>query len=98
MRHIADHFTATLDANVLYPFLIRDVLLSLADAGLFRPIWSADIQAEWSSHLIAAKPDKETAILRTVAVMNDAFPEAVTDGYQSLIPGLDLSDPNDRHV
>jgi hypothetical protein len=98
MRHIADHFTATLDANVLYPFLVRDVLLSFADVGLFRPIWSADIQCEWSSHLIADKPDKETAILRTVEVMNDAFPEALIDGHEDLIPGLRLPDANDRHV
>ena len=40
MRHVSDRFTALLDANVLYPFLIRDVLLSLAEAGLYRPLWT----------------------------------------------------------
>ena len=32
--------SALLDANVLYPFLARDALLSLADAGLYRPLWT----------------------------------------------------------
>lgn len=31
---LADRFTAVLDANVLYPFLVRDALLSFAHKGL----------------------------------------------------------------
>lgn len=57
MRHVADRFTVILDANVLYPFLVRDVLLSLAAAGLYRPRWSRDIMDEWSSKLIETHPD-----------------------------------------
>ncbi|SRR5579875_386962 len=98
MRHIADRFTATLDANVLYPFLVRDVLLSFAEAGLYRPIWSAEIMSEWSSHLIKDKPDKKEKILRTVELMTAAFPEAMIDGYQRLVGALSLPDPDDRHV
>ncbi len=44
MRQVSDRFTAMLDANVLYPFLMRDVLLSLAAAGLYRVQWT-DISA-----------------------------------------------------
>ena len=41
-------FIAVLDACVLYPVPIRDLLLSLASAGLYKPKWSALIQDEWS--------------------------------------------------
>lgn len=98
MRHVADRFTAMLDANVLYPFLVRDVLLSLAEAGLYRPVWTAEINAEWSENLIAGKPEREAAIKATIEAMNEAFPEAVTTGYEDLIPSLTLPDNDDRHV
>ncbi len=36
-------FVAILDACVLYPAPIRDLLLNLADVGLFIPKWSDQI-------------------------------------------------------
>lgn len=98
MRHVADRFTVILDANVLYPFLVRDVLLSLAAAGLYRPRWSRDIMDEWSSKLIETHPDLQVKITETIAKMEEAFPEATVEGYEDLIPTLHLPDENDRHV
>lgn len=98
MRQISKPFAALLDANVLYPFLVRDVLLSLAEAGLYRPLWTDAINAEWSKRLIENTPDKAAKINATILTMNRAFPEAIVDHYADLIPGLDLPDPNDRHV
>lgn len=98
MRHVSDRFTAVLDANVLYPFLVRDVLLSLAEAGLYRPVWSDAINLEWMKHLIERMPQKEQKIRETVEVMNEAFPEAAVTNYENLIPILGLPDPDDRHV
>jgi hypothetical protein len=40
MTEVADRFVVVLDANVLYPFRIRDVLPRVAEAGLFRARWS----------------------------------------------------------
>ena len=48
--------TVVLDANVLYPFMQRDVLLSLASAGLFRARWTDAILAEWTRSLLVRKP------------------------------------------
>lgn len=98
MRHIADRFTVILDANVLYPFLVRDVLLSLAAAGLYRPRWSRDIMNEWSSKLIEARPDLRDKITGTVTTMEEAFEEAMVVGYEDLVASLHLPDENDRHV
>lgn len=39
-------FVALLDANVLYPVYLRDLLLRLAQAGVYQPRWSAEILGE----------------------------------------------------
>ena len=67
-----------LDADVLYPAGLRDMLLRLADRYLFTPLWSADIHAEWTRSLLADRPDLDAAVLaRTRAVMDGHFPESV---------------------
>ena len=98
MSYVSDRFAAILDANDLYPSLKRDVVLSFAASGLFRPRWSAEIMAEWSSRLLTRRPELGENIARTVEHMNQAFPEAPIEGYERLIEALELPDPNDRHV
>lgn len=89
-------FTALLDANVLYPFLLRDLLLSLAQVYLYRPKWSKDIEDEWVNHLSNDRPDVDTESIRNN--MQRAFGDAMTEGYHDLIAGLTLPDDDDRHV
>ena len=36
--HVANNFAVVLDANVLYPFRKRDILLRFAHAGSFAPV------------------------------------------------------------
>ena len=98
MRPITDRLVAVLDANVLYPFLVRDVLLSFADAGLYRPLWTDRINEEWSSNLIEKFPEKEAQIKAAIRVMNGAFPEALVRQHEGLIEALQLPDIDDRHV
>ena len=91
--------TALLDANVLYPAGLRDVLLRLADRYLYAPLWSADIHTEWMRSLLIDRPDIDAGVLeRTRAVMDGHFPDAVVTGYETIAAGLDLPDPGDRHV
>ena len=91
--------TALLDANVLYPAGLRDLLLRLADRYLYAPLWSADIHAEWMSSLLADRTDIDAGVLdRTRAVMDGHFPDAIVTGYEILAAELDLPDPDDRHV
>lgn len=90
---------AVLDACVLYPAPVRDLLLSLADNGLYKPKWSTEIQDEWSRNLLLNRPDlKKGQLQLTIEAMNIAFPDSNVDKYGSLISGITLPDPNDRHV
>src|SRR3569833_2646570 len=51
------HFAAVLDANVLYSYPLTSVLLELAEARLYRPIWSKDIHEEWIRAVTCSRPD-----------------------------------------
>jgi len=73
--------------------------MELAGTGLFRAKWSARIHDEWTRNLLANRTDLDPAKLqRTVELMNDTVPDCLVEGYEDLIQGLDLPDPNDRHV
>lgn len=98
MRHLADRFVVILDANVLFPFRKRDVLLRFYHAGLFRARWTVTILDEWTQNLLAQKPHLEDSIRAQQRAMQDHFPEALVTGHEALIPALHLPDPDDRHV
>lgn len=93
-------YTVILDACVLYPAPLRDVLLSLASAGLFHARWSERIQDEWIRNLLQQRPDlKQEDLQRTRALMNRAIPDCLVTGwepFEQIILGL--PDPDDRHV
>jgi predicted nucleic acid-binding protein len=96
----SSRYTALLDANVLYPATLRDLLLSLARDGLYHARWSERIQDEWVRSLLARRPDLEAAALhRTCELMAKAVPDSVVQGWQPIEPGLTgLPDADDRHV
>ena len=49
--------TALFDDCVLYPAPLRDLLMWLALAGLFRARWSDAIHEEWVNSLLTGRPD-----------------------------------------
>ena len=92
-------FAAVLDANVLYSYPLTSVLLELAEARLYRPIWSDDIHAEWMRAVKRRRPDIDPERLqRRRYAMDEALPDACVTGYGKLIGSLRLPDPDDRHV
>ncbi|HRO11131.1 PIN domain-containing protein [Amaricoccus sp.] len=97
MIHRADRFTVVVDTDVLVGALSRNVVLSLAEEGFFRPRWSATTLAEFETAFVRLYGDAETA-RRQRRNIEDAFPEAVVCDGEALIDGLALPDPNDRHV
>jgi predicted nucleic acid-binding protein len=93
------NFIVVLDACVLYPAPLRDLLLSCAEAGLYKPKWSSEIQNEWTRKLLLNRPDLTPRQLEsTIRAMNLAFPDANIIDYEKLIKAIHLPDANDRHV
>ena len=92
-------FTAFFDANVFYGARLRSLVLYLAQSKLFRARWSDAVHDEWVRNLIKNRPDlKPENLLRTKQLMNAAVPDCLVQGYEPLMQGLNLPDPDDRHV
>jgi predicted nucleic acid-binding protein len=93
------HYTALLDANVLYPAPLRDLLLQLAVTDMFHAKWTADIHREWIDALLENEPHRSRVVLeRTRDLMDRSTRDCLVTEYEYLIDSLTLPDPNDRHV
>lgn len=88
---------AVLDANVLYPFTLRDTLLRAAAAGLFQARWSDKILEEATRNLVVDRIVTEQQVARLRAAMTAAFPEARVTGFDKLVATM-RNDSKDRHV
>lgn len=92
-------FGVVYDACVLHPAGLRDLLIRLALSGLFRAHWSDEILDEMVRSVHNRHPDLAADSLnRTRQLMCEAVPDSNVEGYSELIEGLQLPDPNDRHV
>ena len=92
-------FSALLDACVLYPAPLRDLLIQLGASRLFRARWTDAIHDEWIRNLLKNRPDiQEEKLARTRELMNKVIDDCLIDGYRNLIPSLELPDPDDRHI
>jgi len=95
----ADRPTVFLDASALYPSLLRNILMRLAPRNLFRALWSARVQEEWTNAVLRNRPDLPRAqIERTRRLMEENIDDATVEGYEHLIETVTLPDPDDRHV
>ena len=93
------HFTALLDACVLYPAPLRSLFMYLAMTDLFRARWTDAIHEEWMRNVQKDYPDITRAKAERVRdLMNAHVHDCLVTGYEDLIHGLNLPDPNDRHV
>ncbi|WP_205525511.1 PIN domain-containing protein [Pyxidicoccus trucidator] len=90
-------FPVILDANVLIPVSLCDVLLRAARKNLIQVYWTEEILEEMRRNLVAEYRRSESQAARRVAAMKDAFPEALVTGYEQLTPAM-KNHPKDRHV
>lgn len=92
-------FVVLYDACVLYPAPLRDLLVRIANTGIVRARWSDAILDECFMAILEQRPDlKPEALNRTRELMKRAVPDCLVTGFEALIDGLTLPDPDDRHV
>ena len=87
-----------LDACVLYPTVMREILLAAAKTGAFEPIWSARILEEWARAVAANLPDQAGEARIEIALLRANWPKAEVVVPAGLTASLYLPDPDDAHV
>lgn len=87
-----------LDACVLFPTVLREMLLGAAAAGGFAPLWSPRILEEWARATRRLPEGAEAVARGEIALMRARWPEAEVAPDEALVAGLSLPDPDDRHV
>jgi hypothetical protein len=92
------YVAAILDACVIYPAAVRDLLLRLSLAGLFHARWTTRIHDEWMGSLLADRPDLAREMLeRTRDLMDQAIADCLVT-LDANIPDYGLPDSDDDHV
>lgn len=89
---------AVLDACVLYPTVLREILIGVAQAGLYTPLWSDRILEEWARATRKIGPGAEAIARAEVAMLGATFPKASVAPQPGLEARLHLPDDNDIHV
>lgn len=90
-------FRVLLDACVLVPYDLCNVLLSLADEGLFVPLWSGPILAETERAMITKLGIPHEKARQRIEAMTGAFPEALVQDFDDLVKVMRCH-KKDRHV
>ena len=89
---------AVLDACVLYPTVLREILVGVAARGGFTPLWSARILAEWQHAAARLGPAGAAVASGEIAQLRGLWPMAEIPATPELEARLDLPDAADKHV
>ncbi|PUB19193.1 RSP_2648 family PIN domain-containing protein [Yoonia sediminilitoris] len=86
------------DACVLYPTVMREVIVGCAQQGVIEPRWSARILEEWARAAARSGPEHEVLARGEIAMLGVAFPNAIVPVHPGLEARLWLPDADDVHV
>lgn len=90
---------AVLDSCVIYPTVMREMLLGVAEAGGYTPLWSPRIIEEWRRAAAARLgPEGAAQAEAEAALMALRWPAAAVAWPPALEARLWLPDPADTHV
>ncbi len=89
---------AVLDTCVIYPTVMREMLLGAARLGHFTPIWSPKILEEWARAARKIGPGGEAQARAEIALVQAGWPKATHPGAPALENRLWLPDAADIHV
>ncbi|MEL6586493.1 MAG: PIN domain-containing protein [Pseudomonadota bacterium] len=87
-----------LDACVLYPTVLREVLLGLAAEGLYQPLWSPRVLEEWARATRKLGAEAEVQARGEIALLKARWPKAERQPGVATEARLVLPDANDVHV
>ena len=87
-----------LDACVLFPTVLRELLLGVAAKGLYEPQWSDRILREWVLATAKLGPVAQALAEGDAALAKAAFPRANVQAQPTIEARLALPDPDDIHV
>lgn len=87
-----------LDACVLFPTVMREVLIGAADLGHYQPLWSARILEEWARAAARLGPQGEAQARSEIALLRAAWPGAEIAPAPGVEARLWLPDAADVHV
>ena len=98
MGSIAHPTKAVLDACVLYPTILRELLQGAAAAGLYQPVFSDRILREWTLATAKLGPVAQAQAEGEAVLLRAAFPRGLIRERADIEARLLLPDPNDVHV
>lgn len=87
-----------IDTCVLYPTVMREMVLGVAGTGAFEPIWSARILEEWARAAIKLGPAGEAQARAEIALLRSNWPASEREAAPGLQARLWLPDADDIHV
>lgn len=87
-----------LDACVLYPTVLRELVTGWAEVGGFEPLWSERILDEWRRAAARNGALDATIAEGEIALLKARFPDAMVQVRPETVQQLDLPDPDDNHV
>ena len=93
-------FTVVYDADVIHRAPVRDLMIRLALRPRLnlRARWTERILDEMVDSITRRRPELRDRLGRTRDPMCEAVPDCLVTGWESLVDGLHLPDPDDRHV
>ena len=89
---------AVLDTCVIYPTVMREMLLGAAKLGHFTPIWSTRILEEWARAARKLGPEGEAQARAEIALTQAHWPDAERAAAAGVEQRLWLPDSADIHV
>ena len=87
-----------LDTCVIYPTVMREMLLGACRVAGWTPLWSERILEEWARATRKIGPTGEIQARTEIALVRAAWPKSEISWAPSLETRLWLPDVNDRHV
>jgi len=87
-----------LDACVLFPTVLREILIGAAGAGLYRPLWTARFLEEWARATPKLGPGAEARARTEIALLRASWPRSEVREAPQVAARLVLPDHNDLHV